>query len=161
MIKSLKDIDPKKHSKYSLNLYKFLKRRARELPNLELSQVFPDIFQDNETKLLWIGWLEERQWFHGCRLNGVLCNHKTQTFAFYVPQHFKHGLTKLPGFWDEYRQIGRCAIDSDHEIAFVGEETRWKTEGDKRECLWCGNFTQILVIQHKVIERRRWVKAAS
>lgn len=58
-------------------------------------------------------------------------------------------LTPVPGFWDEYARVGRCAIDTDHSRFFIGDVTRWAENGDARSCKWCGNHRQV---------RRRWTE---
>lgn len=46
-------------------------------------------------------------------------------------------LDEVPGFWDRYLEVGRCAIDPDHEEFFIGGD-RYSRSGQTRTCLWCG-----------------------
>jgi len=39
----------------------------------------------------------------------------------------------MEGFWDRYLQVGRAAIDPEHDMHFSGGE-RYSINGDQREC---------------------------
>ena len=65
-------------------------------------------------------------------------------------------MTEIEGFWQQYEAIGRCAIDPDHNMFFVGDEHRWRQEGDTRHCQWCGQVTQRLHTWTETVERQAW-----
>jgi len=70
---------------------------------------------------------------------------------------FERELTILPDFWAEYTRRGRCAIDTEHQIGFVGGNERYKViDGTRRVCQWCGH-EQTLIKWEETIERTRWV----
>lgn len=46
-------------------------------------------------------------------------------------------VTPLNGFWDDYLQRGRCAIDKAHELSFPGP-ARFTYRDGVRQCNWCG-----------------------
>ena len=55
-----------------------------------------------------------------------------------------------PGWLEEYRRIGRCLLDPDHDmwISLEQLETRWVYSDDKthRTCQWCGaEFDEVTV----------------
>ena len=53
------------------------------------------------------------------------------------------GVDLLTGhFWSRYVRVGRCAIDTEHKMPFIRDETRWRVEGDLRHCQWCGACKQ-------------------
>ncbi|MCK9394266.1 MAG: hypothetical protein M0Q44_01580 [Methylobacter sp.] len=65
-------------------------------------------------------------------------------------------LREVPDFWNRYTDIGRCAIDQEHKIYFVGDDTRWRTAGDHRECLWCGTHAQRQLRWVEPVDRSAW-----
>jgi hypothetical protein len=135
-------IHPSRGAKYSPNLHKWLtqlmnKHRART----------SSVFRDRDG-VLWIGRLDDGLYLIGRKLNQVLCGgRKAESMAYILKQ--LGPLEEVTDFWTRYTADGRCAIDPEHKMHFVGDDTRWRTTGDHRECLWCGNHSQKL---------RRWVE---
>ena len=64
-------------------------------------------------------------------------------------------LEEIPDFWERYAAVGRCAIDENHTMSFIGDENRWKQTGDTRVCQWCG-ATQHLDRWTETVEREAW-----
>ena len=130
-------IHPKNGDKYSPNLQKFLKKNiGRDMK----------VYED-EDHVLYIGEFDE-EWFHGCRVITALCNGiHTLIFAHFHPQFGPDA--EVPDFWDKYLRDGRCAIDPEHKISFLHDDSRWSIDGDTRTCRWCGKVTQF---------RQRWVE---
>ena len=92
----------KRDEKYSPNLYRFLTRRNKLLTN---------IFQDPETKIYYIGLLEESGWCIGAKLMRVFCmGGQAETWA-YMPKHTNgwHDVTKW--FWKKYLEVGKKIYD--------------------------------------------------
>jgi len=95
-----------------------------------------------EDGVLWIGYVDDN-FLCGNKLIAVLCGgNKTESFACIKPNKFE----EVNDFWDRYIKDGRCAIDANHEMSFIGDEKRWDTTDDVRKCLWCGNFTQKKIV---------------
>ena len=140
----LKAIDPRRSSKYSPNLFKYL-RRDRDW-NLK---VFSS--QGN----LYLGYIYDGE-FNGTHLHTVLSyGLKAERFCYFGRTDFE----EVPDFWEKYIAIGRCAIDPEHAICFadVGP-MRFVEDGDMRTCQWCG------VVQHlrrwqEVVDREAWEMA--
>jgi hypothetical protein len=84
---------------------------------------------------------------------GVLCNGKKETTANWLRER---ELQALPDFWVDYIRDGRCAIDTDHNMHFLGDSERWETTGDVRACQWCGKATQRLRHWTETVERQSW-----
>jgi len=145
-------IDPKLHPKYSPNLYKWICKQWGETGCL--------IVVTNECSTgRYIGALHEDGWMSGVQLNAVLCNGaKEKTWALH-PEH--HGIIVGvdDNFWTHYIRDGRCAIDTDHQAYFIGDETRWKVTGGVRECLWCGHHVQVKLDWTEVVKHSAWVPA--
>lgn len=146
----LNEINPRNGSKYSPNLYKFLKKnKGRSFK----------VFEDKEG-YLWIGDYEEgfgnpKGYFVGHRLIRVLCEgSKVIPFAWIAKSLGE--LKELRHFWDDYKIIGRCAIDLDHSMWFQGDENRFsKSEfGESRSCDWCGQKQKRVETSHKIIKTR-------
>jgi hypothetical protein len=70
-------------------------------------------------------------------------------------------VTPIENFWRDYVAIGGCAIDPDHSVVFLDEDTRWQVEGDVRRCIWCGKATQVLRRWTETVEREAWVNEAA
>lgn len=138
-------IDPKRGAKYSPNLHKWMRREMRRAP---LSRA---VFRDSQGSL-WIGYNDEDTYLIGSRLIAVLCS-RSESMAHPI----MHRLTELPEFWSAYAADGRCAIDPEHQMHFIGDETRWRVRGDERECLWCGRVTQRRETYEHTTTRERWV----
>jgi hypothetical protein len=130
--KFLDKINPRIHTKYSQNLYRWLKEFENK--NLDIK-----VFKTKENDLL-IGEMIDKNWLHGTLITQVLCIGKTtQRYA-----SNQQNITEIKNFWTQYLKIGRCAIDTEHTTAFNGEEHRWETKETRRYCVWCNNHTQTL-----------------
>lgn len=135
-------ISPDRGVRYSPNLYQWLRKALkRPIP-------LPGVYRSHDGTLF-IGWKDE-EFLIGSRLMGVLCNGASEASMAY-PGRF----SPVENFWPEYALIGRCAIDAEHEISFLGGE-RWATSGSSRACLWCGNFNQTLQRWTDSVEREEW-----
>jgi hypothetical protein len=147
-------ISPKMHPRYSPNLHAWIRKQWQNTPR-------PIVVMNPTEYGPYIGLLHEDGWMSGSRLNAVLCNGaKEQTWAI-PPGHngAKAGVDET--FWERYIKDGRCAIDRDHQVAFIGVETRWKVYGSIRECQWCCNHTQVKKEWTETIERSSWVAVAT
>lgn len=139
-------IHPRNGAKYSPNLHAWLTLRSKK-HRAETSRVFAD-----KDGTLWIGFLDDG-YLIWSRLMSVLCEgKKAESFAF----GYLGKLDEVPDFWARYTAVGRCAIDPAHKMYFVGDDTRWRRAGDKRECLWCGNHAQKLRRWVEPVERSAW-----
>jgi hypothetical protein len=121
-------VDPCKGAKYSPNLHRWL-TAPRYGSRVWTSRVYRD-----EEGELWIGFLDIGDLI-GTKLMRVLCfGAKAETFCW---MNLK-GLVEVPDFWPRYVRDGRCAIDTAHQMNFIGDDTRWTSNGGTRACLWCG-----------------------
>lgn len=144
----LAKIHPNQGAKYSPNLHEFL-RASRNKASLQYLRVYRD-----SKDVLWLGYYFDGD-FIGTRLMQVLSYGKKATmFSYSQPS-----MEEVVGFWDEYKAIGRCAVDKAHVIAFTGDETRWENHEDHRNCRWCGQVTQYKKTFTETITRERWVNA--
>ena len=142
----VKAINPRNGEKYSPNLYKWLTLRTMAYRK-HISRVY-----GAEDGTLWIGYIEDGELF-GSRLISVLCNGSKEQTACWV--NLGH-LVEVADFWPRYVADGRCAIDQNHNMLFVGDESRWKVDGDTRHCQWCGKATQVLKKWTETVERQKW-----
>ena len=107
------------------------------------------VFRDSE-KTLRIGWLDELDRFIGSRLWQVLSlGRRAEAYAYDV----EPDLTVLADFWDRYRQIGVCAIDTAHN--YYDSAARYEEGDDRRTCKWCGQ-RQVLRRWTETISRQAW-----
>lgn len=138
--------------RYSPNLNRWLAGVKRDRSHRGV----PHVFRDPEG-VRWIGWIDDCDMFIGTRLMRCLTvGRKAEVGAW---MKIAESLTEEPDFWRHYDQIGRCHIDPRHNGWWVGEETRWLTDGETRSCLWCGNHTQHLRRWTDTVERERWEPA--
>jgi hypothetical protein len=141
-------IQPRQGAKFSPNLYRWLTLPQRK-HRAWTSRVYAD-----KHGVLWIGMLDQGELI-GSRLYGVLCKGSQEESCCWVQLH---GLVEVSDFWPRYIRDGRCAIDTGHDHFFVGDETRWKTNVEERECQWCGQ-SQVLSRRIETVEHQVWVTA--
>ena len=140
-------IDPRNGGKYSLNLYQWLTKRDDKM-RAWASRVYRDA--DGS---LFVGWPSESHpgEFIGARMGHILCYGSRAGLWCYSSL----ALEEIPDFWARYTAVGRCAIDVDHTMSFIGDENRWKQTGDTRVCQWCG-AKQHLERWTETVEREAW-----
>jgi hypothetical protein len=146
-------INPKNGNKFSPNLYKFIKAKKCRL----LYKIYKDA-----RGAFYIGTVDNDYgdgiWFTGTLLMRVLClGRGADTYARAIA---KNDFVEVVDFWDDYYKYGRCAVDIDHTGSFMGDNGRWIQFGDKRECTWCGNFSQVLRRWTVEVEKSEWVTSA-
>lgn len=73
---------------------------------------------------------------------------------------------ELPDFWTHYYEKGRCAIDPEHKVGFIDDESRWDVamedgKPQERKCQWCGSATQVMKrwTETVPVEREEWQSA--
>jgi hypothetical protein len=128
---NLQAINPSLSPRYSPNLFKFMKRASRSFRR----QL---VYREGATGCLWIGEIEDG-FLIGIRLMRVLCQGGKAYNEIGAMVNIAHDLTEIPDFWSEYQRIGRCAIDADHSMSFIGDEDRYSVSasGSVRVCNWC------------------------
>jgi hypothetical protein len=147
----LNAIAPSNGAKFSPNLHSFLsmRRRRAALPRMR-------VYVDKD-KTLWLGYFDD-DCFIGNRLMQVLCyGTKSETYAYLNMRD----LVEVPNFWQDYQNIGRCAIDREHKHSFLGDDTRWSHHGDHRSCQWCGQAKQQLQESVTKVVRHDWVPVST
>jgi hypothetical protein len=144
-------IDPRNGRRFSPNLYRWLTARGRQ-HRARLAGVYTD-----SKGTLWIGYPGDFGDFIGQKLMSVLCNGAKADSGCWV--NLGH-LIEITDFWPRYMIDGRCAIDTEHTMFFIGDETRWDVDGDTRQCRWCGNARQVMNRWTDTVERSAWVSAA-
>ena len=143
---NIEAINPKLHDKYSPNLFAML--RGQQSPGPEPIGVY-----QHADETLWIGRYYDGD-FIGCRLMSALCYGGKAPIGSYS----ELDLVSMPEFWDTYTQKGRCAMDPEHKMFFIGDEGRFVRDGDSRECQWCGH-KQTLTKWQETVNRERWIDA--
>lgn len=124
-------INPNRSPSYSKNLYHWLK--------VEFSHPAPMVsVYNSQSGIPYIGFIDEG-YFIGAKLFATLTyGVKAQAYA-HTPKDTKGlVLSVIDTFWDDYRRIGRCAIDPNHNVFFKDEDSRWVQNGKHRICQWCG-----------------------
>lgn len=144
--RQLDKIAPKRHQKYSPNLYKWLKRN----PGIAAQA---QVWREDNTKDLWIGFLgDDCLYWTGAMLMQVLCTgakHSTGSYSF---KQFK-GMNVVENFWKEYIRIGRCAIDPEHKVWFLNSDTRYVGTTTGRKCQWCGQEQELIEEKRYLLDR--------
>ena len=144
----LREIDPKKSTKYSPNIYRWLTMRNKKY-RAKTSRVYRG--EDGE---IFVGMIDDGLLI-GSRLSAVLFyGPKAQSFCFIGPGRIE----EVADFWQRYIADGRCAIDTEHRRHFIGDESRWLQDGDTRSCQWCGKAHQVLKRWTETVDCSKWVK---
>lgn len=140
-------ISPHLGFKYSPNLHAFLVKHASQG---RLARVFAD-----KSGIDYLGFIDDTDQLIGARLSQVLSLGRKATLGSY---YTGGNWTERPSFWAEYLVDGRCAIDREHVVPYIGSDTRWRTDGDCRSCIWCNKVTQKLRrwTETKVVEHEAW-----
>lgn len=159
----LSELNPKQSPSFSPNLYKWMREHAhfykdggvaetvyRVKPNTPSAKHF-----GANTKVIGypINGYEGDTDFSGALLIGVLCNGVNEKRACYAGLALDVEL--VDNFWEQYLDIGRCAIDPEHKEHFINGE-RYVIEGDTRTCLWC-NAKQKRVLTNRVVIDESWI----
>jgi hypothetical protein len=143
-------IGPRNGGRFSPNLYKWIKSHS----NHEMLDVYKS---DDST--LYIGYEPEGGFFTGSKLIEVLCQGKSaSSWAFAMSSIGPLNIGE--GFWDEYERIGRCAIDTNHDMNFVSSDGRWSIVGKTRYCMWCRECTQTLREWQEMVDRSEWINSS-
>ena len=141
-------INPALGPKYSPNLHAWVRKIGKRHHSLPLV-----VAQPQALGIRYVGLLHEDGWLSGSRLMPVLCNGPKETIWALGPMQIDDT------FWDRYILDGRCAIDPDHTMFFVGDESRWLVSGDVRACQWCGHHVQVELQWEEVVHKSEWVPA--
>lgn len=73
--------------------------------------------------------------FSGVLLMEVLCNGSSAARVCLAGD--APSLVEVENFWDQYKLVGRCAIDVNHSVGFRDEAQRFHLVGGQRTCKWC------------------------
>ena len=155
---TLADLAPKKSAAFSPNLHKYLKERGHFFKDGGLLDGVYEVLPDTKAAeqfgagTLLLGY-PDVGFFTGARLMAVLCNGREAARYAYP---CGSGLKFLEGFWDSYLKVGRCAIDPDHQMHFMADRFSVHSDGDGRDCLWCGH-QQRKVVTPRVVHDTTWV----
>lgn len=135
----LRAIAPKNSPAYSANLHRWLSSHGREgdtvyrldpegklavvygAGTLFLGQPYADYSGDTD--------------FSGVLLMAVLCNGSSAKRACYAGA--APSMTEVDSFWDQYKLVGRCAIDPNHAVGFTDHAQRFHLVGGQLNCKWC------------------------
>lgn len=132
----LKKINPKNGEKYSIGLFRFLKRNPQ----------YHHAYRDRDG-VLYLGYMYDGE-FHGQRLGMILSGRK-QNYCYTGSFNWR----ELKSFWTRYIRIGRCALDPKHLFTYDG---RYKLIGKTvRQCQWCGAKMKLRRWTEKV-KRSKW-----
>lgn len=157
------DIKPSKSASYSPNLYKWMKAKAHFYADGGVAQGVYRVLENSRLAnefgagTLFIGCFynqyEEDKDFSGATLMSALCSGKDAGGYCYV--RAKDSLVEVKGFWEQYLEIGRCAIDPQHDMHFLGDD-RFVENGDVRTCLWCKSRHKKKLIE-TVVVKEKWL----
>lgn len=140
--------------KYSLNLFKFLKKHEPNYWEICFSRwncitgVHDVEYSESSTIApnLYIGFLDEDDgYFMGARLTEIIRNGaRTKMWAHPPSKAFTH----VPDFWARYVELGKCAIDPEHKLYF--DKERYTQNGTLRSCDWCGRIERSRTVEKTV-----------
>lgn len=134
----LRDLAPELSPAFSPNLHKYLKahghfyRDGGTIEGVYKIRAGTKAAEVYGAGTLMLGF-EDDGFFVGTRMISALCHGAKAERAAYP---IGRSVELVEGFWDQYLNVGRCAIDPEHKEAFMGD--RFSMDGDTRTCLWCG-----------------------
>lgn len=142
----LTSLSPANGPRYSPNLYKWLVKHAKRGQWVLRRHYRCD----------WLVMESEDGIVLGAKLWGILCNGVREKIWDITTDLAVVGEVD-EGFWQQYLQNGRCAIDPKHCHWFIDDDSRWDVtaDGQMRVCLWCGKHGQYL--EHYQEPKTRWV----
>ncbi|KZN20439.1 MULTISPECIES: hypothetical protein [Pseudomonas] len=135
----LSAIAPKNSPAFSANLHRWMRSRGRTgdtvyrldaggklarvygAGTLFLGQPYADYSGDTD--------------FSGALLMAVLCNGSSEERVCLAGD--APSLVEVANFWDQYKQVGRCAIDVNHSVGFRDDAQRFHYVDGQRTCKWC------------------------
>ena len=155
--RNLDEFSPSRSAAYSPNLYAWLKAHGCLVHNSAILCTVYKVVQDRPALKSYgfqignqlIGYTHEGD-FIGARLNQVLCNGADAPSWCYPG--CAAGVASPNDFWAQYRAVGRCAIDPDHQMLF--SDTRYRAQAHSRACMWCGHVQERVQRARTVIDER-------
>ena len=167
-------VDPKVHEKYSPNFHKFLSRLPAYLKERGLEFYIRQYKADGEEESgqTTLGYVGDNGRHTEVNLMRVLCDRvmPRNVSSLVMPRNVSSLLgtvydpdgtmswTELPGLWEEYQRIGRCAFDPEHRMSFLDwyKQERWDFKSDgHRTCNWCG-LQQVIKKIRRVVYDSVW-----
>lgn len=155
-------IAPARSRSFSPNLYAWMKKEAHFYSDAghaeQIYRVRPEssLAESFGAGTLMIGHpynqYEGDSDFSGIRLISALCQGAKAGRMCFVGA--MGSLELVDGFWDRYLEVGRCAIDPEHQEHFVGGD-RYAVDGETRACLWCG-AKHLRVMEPRVSYDETW-----
>lgn len=158
-------INPKKDSRFSSNLFKWLKKHKSQ--NIGVAFQRTSVLDDSVVEydagknqmsqlILFYGDLDDG-YAHGARLSEIVCNGtRAKSFAYNVAifdlVNVDEFFTREDGWFDQYEVKGKCWLDPEHLVYFE----RWVNMESARHCDYCGH-KQIRHIE--MVPKERWIDA--
>lgn len=169
-IKQIKPVG-KKSDKYSINLYKYLKRNP-EYTNVYYQSMHKETSKDTKyiEQLFNINsfnindiylscypeWYIERDGLiTGRRLISVLRGGRDMYENYAIGSSVSCKYVDITDvFWDKYIKIGRCIWDKSHDGWLQDDENRFEyIDEDNRKCNWCGEIQHRETKEEKIVRK--------
>jgi hypothetical protein len=123
----LSAIAPKKSSAFSANLHRWMRSYGRAGDTVYRLNAGGKLAKDYSAGTLFLGQpyadYSGDNDFSGALLMGVLCNGASAIRVCLAGD--APSLEEIPNFWEQYKIIGRCAIDGDHSVSFRDDAQRF------------------------------------
>ena len=145
------------NDKFSLNLYKFLKKHGEHYRKVYFSPWNcitgeKDVVYSPDKTLasnIYIGFVCKDGYLMGARLTEICCNGvKTKTWS-----HPPKDYAPISDFWERYSKNGKCVIDPEH--TFYYQKDRYVVGGTLRTCKWCGRTERLRIVE-RVVKDEVW-----
>lgn len=156
----IRDIKPKtnKSDKYSINLYRFLKKNGhKKIFYNKINPIDSEIieFDPNNINIRQIMIGEKfSNGFTGTRLSKILSESRDKYQMFYYIGIEKDDLFDITDwFYKNYKEKGRCIWDSNHNKWLLDDDDRFvRINKHSRKCKYCGK------IQFRTIKKQQFTK---
>lgn len=169
-LNDIKPKDGKNSDKYSINLYRFMKKNYHKEQSCDRVYAIQWSIMDGSLEpfdksnpkahQLFIGKLRDDGFMTGRKLSNIISGGKDYKSCYaMLPNSYPNAIDVTEWFWSEYIKIGRALWDPQGQMYMIGDSDRFTYVGNTRRCNWSGKWFKKEI--EKVVKIKRienWVE---